>query len=74
MEPCIYFTFPFIKISQVDQYNAKGRRPPENLEEELYDDDMEEEEEIIELDKKYNHGQMQLEADEENVKLFCSIH
>jgi len=49
-----------------DQYNAKGRRPPENLEEELYDDDMEEEEEIIELDKKYNHGQMQLEADEEN--------
>jgi len=47
-----------------DSYNAKGRRPNEDLEEEFDDDEMEEE--FLELDKVVKHGNNGMEEDEEN--------
>lgn len=62
----VYFPFfsPLILLL-VDSWNAKGRRPPEHLEDEFDDDEMEEE--TLEIDKIVKHGNDGME-DEENVK------
>ena len=65
--PVFFYLFTFLILFEADSYNAKGRRPNENLEEEFDDDEMEEE--FLELDKVVKHGNNGMEEDEENVRI-----